>query len=168
MWFGPSRKPRPQRPSARPRLEALEDRCLLNAGALDPTFGSGGIVTAPLGAEQRTWSGDLLQSNGDIILYGSGLARFTPNGTLDSTFGKGGIVNLPKVGKTNVLPVYQAALQADGKSVTVDNTSIVRYNSNGSLDKTFNSTGVVFLPAGFNMLDLVIQPSNGDIVVGGG
>ena len=28
----------------RPRLDALEDRSLLTAGALDPTFGNGGIV----------------------------------------------------------------------------------------------------------------------------
>src|SRR5690349_6355146 len=48
MWFGLSRKPRPAGParprvcSARPRLEALEDRCLLSAGALDPTFSPAG------------------------------------------------------------------------------------------------------------------------------
>src|SRR5262249_8301499 len=28
----------------RPRLEALEDRCLLSGGVLDPTFGSGGML----------------------------------------------------------------------------------------------------------------------------
>jgi uncharacterized delta-60 repeat protein len=152
----------------RPLIEALEDRCLLSAGALDPTFGSGGIVTAPLGAQYGTWSGDLLQSNGDIILYGGGLARFTSSGSLDPSFGRGGIVQLPKIGKkTTVLPIYQAALQADGKIVTVDNTELVRYNSNGTLDQSFGSTGVVSLPAGFSMLSLLIQPSNGDIVVGG-
>src|SRR6516165_11995466 len=29
---------------ARPGLELLEDRCLMSAGALDPTFGSGGVA----------------------------------------------------------------------------------------------------------------------------
>jgi hypothetical protein len=33
--------------SCRLSLEPLEDRCLLSAGALDPTFGSGGLALAP-------------------------------------------------------------------------------------------------------------------------
>jgi hypothetical protein len=33
----------------RPRLEALEDRCLLSGGVLDPTFGSGGLVSTAAG-----------------------------------------------------------------------------------------------------------------------
>ena len=37
----PRRRPAFRRPSHRLRLEALEDRCLLSAGALDPTFGNG-------------------------------------------------------------------------------------------------------------------------------
>jgi hypothetical protein len=32
-------------------LERLEDRCLLSGGVLDPTFGSGGIVTTAIGAD---------------------------------------------------------------------------------------------------------------------
>lgn len=31
--------------AVRPQVEVLEDRCLLSAGDLDPTFGSGGWVT---------------------------------------------------------------------------------------------------------------------------
>src|SRR5205807_10261464 len=53
MWLFSSRKtPRSQParrvpPSHKPRLEVLEDRCLLSAGALDPTFGSGAGYVPP-------------------------------------------------------------------------------------------------------------------------
>ena len=36
-------------PRRRPRLEALEDRCLLSGGVLDPTFGTGGVVSNVVG-----------------------------------------------------------------------------------------------------------------------
>src|SRR5947209_9542949 len=46
------------RPAARsrPRLEVLEDRRLLSGGVLDPTFGSGGLVTTTLGADSRAYA----------------------------------------------------------------------------------------------------------------
>jgi hypothetical protein len=34
----------------RPRLEALEDRCVPSAGQLDPTFGAGGKVITDIQA----------------------------------------------------------------------------------------------------------------------
>src|SRR5262245_42306897 len=61
MWFRTSRKPsRPatavgRRPSTfRPRLEPLEDRCLLSGGVLDSTFGTGGIVTTSVGSQNSS------------------------------------------------------------------------------------------------------------------
>ena len=51
MWPAPSRTTRrPAVPPSRarrfrPRLEALEGRWVPSAGALDPTFGSNGLVT---------------------------------------------------------------------------------------------------------------------------
>jgi uncharacterized delta-60 repeat protein len=188
MWFGLSRKPRPASParsrrsSASPWLEVLEDRSLLSAGALDPSFGSGGIVTTALTNYNDTAYGVLLQPNGDIISYGDaqtvqtvkrvsstidnfGLARYTPAGTLDSTFGSGGIV-ITSLGSDWIV---SAALESDGKIVAAGrNHYLVRYNSNGSLDTTFGSGGVVTYPSGVYFSDaLLIQPSNGDIVVAG-
>jgi uncharacterized delta-60 repeat protein len=194
MWYFSSRKPRPEtsirplRRSYRLHLEGLEDRCLLSSGALDPTFGSGGIVTTSLNRYDDFAHGVLLQSNGDIIAYGGadtvnhgtayagfGLARYTPSGSLDTTFGSGGVVTTFNVGSTNIRGyadtrsgVSQAALQADGEIVAVGNYSyLVRYNGNGSLDTTFGSRGLVTVPSGFFGHSLLIQPGNGDIVVCG-
>jgi uncharacterized delta-60 repeat protein len=187
MWPFSSRNSRPQsstrpRRSYRPRLEALEDRCLLSAGALDPTFGSGGIVTTALNKYNDSAWGVLLQPNGNIIAYGDaqtsggrtyldqfGLARYTPAGKLDTTFGSGGIV-ITGFGK-NAAGDYigSAALQADGKIIAAGhNRDLVRYNSNGTLDTTFGSGGIVTYPSNFfRCSSILIQPSNGDIVVAG-
>jgi uncharacterized delta-60 repeat protein len=115
-----------------------------------------------------------LQTNGDLIAYGGGdqikgksgsvLVRYTPSGSLDPTFGSGGIVS------NNLDGSFGAALQSDGKIVAHGVGHLVRYNSNGSLDTTFGSKGVVTYPSGFGGGGyglIVIQPSNGDIVVGG-
>src|SRR5947209_5623443 len=107
MWLFASRTARPQtsdrprRRPYRPRLEALEDRCLLSAGALDPAFGSGaGYVTTSLNSKSDDHAYSVaVQADGKIIaagdVYGStdqiGLVRYNANGSLDTTFGKGGI-----------------------------------------------------------------------------
>jgi uncharacterized delta-60 repeat protein len=123
----------------------------------------------------------LLQPNGDIIAYGANLngsshlflARYTPTGSLDTTFGSGGLVETTTPGNNG--NTGQAALQTNGQIVFVSGSWLFRYNSNGSLDTTFGSDGVVTLPSGFGTINggnrtepgLLIQPSNGDIVVGG-
>src|SRR6476619_679778 len=40
----------------RPRLEGLEHRCMLSGGVLDPTFGSGGLVTTTVGTDSRAYA----------------------------------------------------------------------------------------------------------------
>src|SRR5579863_5845305 len=81
--------------SFQPRLELLEDRTLLNGGVLDPTFGSGGIVTTALhyqAGDQNNigFNSVAQQADGKILVAGatSGaagftVARFNPNGSLD-------------------------------------------------------------------------------------
>ena len=105
MWLFSSRKAQrtapARRPSAyRPRLEALEDRCLLNAGFLDPTFGTAGagLVTTAIasinnsggqGLGQRA----LIQSDGKVLAIGGSTVRYNADGSLDSSFGSVGIAN---------------------------------------------------------------------------
>jgi uncharacterized delta-60 repeat protein len=168
MWRALSRKPArrtsPRRPGSHPRLEALEDRCLLSAGALDPAFGSGGIVN-PVAygvAGMAIYPNSGTANDGKIVTAGTdgsvtynafGVARYNANGTLDSSFGTGGKVST-RVGKYWDT-VSATAIQSDGKILVVGDSmfmvhgtlsghqiNLLRYNANGSLDSTFGSKGV--------------------------
>jgi uncharacterized delta-60 repeat protein len=164
------RRPRPVRlrHRTRPRLEALEDRCLLSAGALDPTFGSGGIVTTSVGSA-TSWNGAAAvavypnagtSNDGKIVAAGNAttgmqagfpvtsfaVVRYNPNGTLDSSFGSGGELTT-HVGNGSDR-ANAVAVQADGKIIAAGygadssgNSAFteLRYNLNGSLDTTFGS-----------------------------
>src|SRR5438445_4860994 len=76
MWFFRSRKtrsaarPKARRPSARLQLEALEDRCVPSSSPLDPTFGSGGIVTTSIGTAAYA-NAEALQPDGKILVGGT-------------------------------------------------------------------------------------------------
>ncbi len=97
------------------------------------------------------------------------------NGSLDNTFGIGGKVMTP-VGNNDV-GANAVAIQSDGKIVTAgwsyngidDDFAIVRYNTNGTLDNTFGTSGVVIAnPSGStdNAYSVVIQ-GDGKIVIAG-
>jgi uncharacterized delta-60 repeat protein len=161
MWSLFRRNARPGKPvrrtspSVRPRLEALEDRCLLSSpGTLDTTFGSGGIVTTSFGTQSNDMAfGAAVQSDGKVVAAGTSytsngsyyldLTRYNANGTLDSSFGSSGKVQtkMPNLGGGSLL------IQPDGKIVILSAVNngfeLFRYNTNGTLDKTFNSTGMV-------------------------
>ncbi len=67
------------------------------AGELDAGFGTGGEVTAKLGAGDATVQSIALQPDGRIVVAGGladdfAVARFTTDGTLDPTFGSNGSV----------------------------------------------------------------------------
>jgi len=180
----PRRRPAFRRPSSRPRLEALEDRCVPSAaGTLDTSFGSGGIVTTSFGKKSSDGAFAVaVQSDGKIVEAGVsdaqsnslGVARYNPNGTPDSTFGSGDKVqtqfaNVSSQGGGLVL-------QPDGK-ILVGNTvngafELVRYNANGTLDKTFNGTGMVstaFTANGATLYGVALESVNGttEIVAAG-
>jgi hypothetical protein len=92
----------------------LEDRCLLSAGVLDPTFGSGaGYVTTSLSNNDDVARHALVQPSGNIVVAGTsivpvttttkhkttttnelafGVSTYNPDGSLDTAFGSGGIV----------------------------------------------------------------------------
>ncbi len=128
-------------------------------GSPDSTFGSGGVAAinfAGLGDEAESVA---IQADGKIVAAGLSnqastgsdfaLARFNANGTLDTSFGSGGKVTTDFAGQFDV--ASQVAIQADGKIVaggnsyqgkkTGDDFAVVRYNSNGSLDSSFNKAG---------------------------
>src|SRR5262249_16636553 len=107
MWLFSGRKTghsQPARrlpPSRKLRLEVLEDRSLLSAGALDPSFGNGaGYVTTSLSSSSDLGWAALVPADGKIITAGEvttstksyfGVARYNADGSLDTSFGTGGI-----------------------------------------------------------------------------
>jgi uncharacterized delta-60 repeat protein len=117
------------------------------AGDLDPTFGTGGMVTTGLGSSSHGLGGIAVQSDGKIVVVGSGsVVRYLSDGSLDSSFGNGG----------NVATGFDAdalALQPDGKIVVagsrgpVSDTipsefTLARYDVNGSPDASFGTDGL--------------------------
>jgi len=161
-------------------VETLEDRCLLAAGDLDPSFGDGGKVITAFGASAVAHC-SAIQSDGKIVVVGDtdnhvfALARYNSDGSLDTTFNSSGKV-ATDIG-TSYASGVGVALQADGKIVvagTVFNGSnfdfaVIRYNINGSLDTSFDGDG--YVTTDFASMDdiatsLVIQPNGRIIVVG--
>jgi uncharacterized delta-60 repeat protein len=159
MWFRSTRQMRYSHSSScvnyRPCLDALEDRILPSApGTLDTGFGSGGIVTTSFGTRSNDYGfGVAVQADGKVVAAAGSLngpkryldvIRYNPNGSLDSSFGSGGEVQTPF---SNSTTSGGLVLQPDGKilvGTTVNNAfELVRYNTNGSLDKTFGGTGIV-------------------------
>src|SRR5262249_48041580 len=88
-------RPRPRLTSFRPRLEQLEHRRLLSAGALDTTFDGDGIVRTDFGYQYDAAYAVTVQSDGKILAAGKrgsasgkmdfAVARYNPNGSLDSS-----------------------------------------------------------------------------------
>jgi uncharacterized delta-60 repeat protein len=149
-------------------------------GTLDTSFGSSGIVIKPIGSGYDEGYSLAIQPDGKILVggYCSGdfcIARFNSNGTLDTSFGSSGIVIKP-IG-SGYDEGQSLAIQPDGKILLGGHCSngrnndfcIARFNSNGTLDTTFGSSGKVIQPIGlwrdFGQ-SLAIQP-NGKILLGG-
>ena len=153
-------------------------------GSLDSTFGSGGIVTTPVGDGDSEAFGVVLQPDGKIVAGGgattgsngaaSALARYLPDGSLDTSFGTDGIVLDTQTGENGFAAI---ALQPDGKILGVGQSSstvrridwtttpLTRFNSDGTLDSSFGSGGVSDAPIG-PAAALALQP-DGKIVVAG-
>ena len=157
---------------------------LAQDGSLDLSFGSGGIAqTHIIGSAYSYAKSMAIQSDGKIVTVGMNnnsysfltLVRYNTNGSLDTTFDADGIatIGIWSYG-------YSVAIQSDGKIVVAgqrihtqyynDDFLLVRYNTNGSLDNTFGSGGIVTTNIGNNpsaAFSVAIQ-SDGKIVAGGG
>jgi len=126
-------------------------------GTLDNTFASNGIAAVDFGVDAVAY-GIAIQSDGKIVVVGSewtnngdfAVARLNTDGTLDNSFGVFGRTNTDPNGLSTDV-ARSVAIQTDGKIVVAgyttnphnDGISVVRYNSNGSLDNSFNGNGIV-------------------------
>ena len=157
-------------------------------GDLDPTFGSGGQVMTDFTHSTDLANAVAIQPDGKLVVVGTtykqndfsdedfAVARYNADGTLDSTFGNGGKVRTDFPGLAAV--ASSVVIQPDGKIVVaggafplfsfLGNFEIVRYNANGSLDRSFGSGGVVttVFEAGSYASAVALQ-SDGKIVAAG-
>ena len=153
-------------------------------GTLDSTFDSDGKLTLT----DTSISGAksvLIQPDGKIIIAGTATggsntdffaARFNPNGSLDTAFGGTGKVRTPVLSSFDY--ANAAALQADGKIVVAGYTdagsfnwdfAVIRYNTNGSLDTSFDTDGKATTPilGGEDQANAVVIQADGKIVLAG-
>jgi uncharacterized delta-60 repeat protein len=153
-------------------------------GSLDTTFGIGGKVTTPIGTSSDLGYSVTIQPDGNIVVAGQSwngsnydfaLTRYNSNGNLDITFDGDGKVTTA-VGSSDD-EARGVAIQSDGKIVVAGYTyngsnydfALTRYNSDGSLDTTFDGDGKVTTAVG-NFDDAargVAIQSDGKIVVAG-
>jgi uncharacterized delta-60 repeat protein len=145
-------------------------------GSLDTTFGfNNGKVLTDFGNNGDSVADMVIQPDGKIILVGTGsnqsgswtvgaIARYNTDGSLDTTFDGDGKLLIGAPGQTIHTGIHSVRLQADGKIVVSGTTTLRRFNSNGSVDTSFGTSGVVSLP--HNSYALLIE-RDGKIVVGG-
>jgi uncharacterized delta-60 repeat protein len=134
-------------------------------GTLDTTFaGTGSLIVSPttFGASAFDIPVTVAVQRDDTIIVGATVTisgndqicifKLTTTGVLDVTFGTGGFVTA-LVG--DVSRCSAIAVQADNKIIVAGTSTldapandslILRYQSNGSLDLTFNGTGIVLVP----------------------
>ncbi len=125
----------------------------LSDGSLDTSFGGTGIVVQSIGISSFA-NACAIQSDNAIVICGISdaqflVARFTSAGVLDTSFNGTGYSN-QNLGTDNVGNAI--VIQSDGKIVAGGQADIafalLRYNTNGSLDSSFGSGGVVLTKTG--------------------
>jgi uncharacterized delta-60 repeat protein len=152
-------------------------------GALDPTFGSGGLVTTSfttlpgngytevrdvavdssgrivVAGTTKQWAGDAFQGHQCFVV------RYTAAGVLDTTFGGTGVVSV--LAPTNPGHTGGAlAVATDGTITAAWAATLIRLRADGTFDTAFDGDGIVALPPAIEGTSVEIQP-DGKILVGG-
>ncbi len=126
-------------------------------GSLDLSFSTDGILTTPIGLDEDYARGVAIQTDGKIVVAGYAfndeldviaITRYNTDGSLDNTFDSDGIVTT-LVGEEGSR-AHAVVIQSDGKIVVAGYYSngtdqdffVARYNTNGSLDTTFDTDGI--------------------------
>ncbi|MGX7667043.1 T9SS type A sorting domain-containing protein [Flavobacterium pedocola] len=155
-------------------------------GTLDSGFGTNGITTVPISANNDYGRSLDILSNGKIVMAGSAagkfaIVKFNTDGTLDTTFGSanGKLISTENVTLTlgnsanalHRMPIIKAL--ADDKllvSGTSDNNyKLIKYLANGSAtDTSFGNSGGIFTFDNENDVAtyLTVKPDN-SITMGG-
>lgn len=159
------------RRSIRLRIEPLEDRLAPAAGALDPSFGTGGIVSITQGRVGQV----AVVPDGRILAlvppngFGPGaLERFLPDGSPDPSFGSGGVAPLPGILFASVLTALpDGGALLGGVSGQI---RIAHITADGSVDPNFGTGGTAVVgPISplYSLAALLVQSDGRIILVGG-
>lgn len=151
-------------------------------GSLDTSFGNNGKVITDLGSAFEAAYALAIQSDGRIIVAGKSnqgvdddfaLARYNSDGTLDTSFDTDGKL---RTDFGSYEEIQSVAIQSDGKIVAAGRSgnlspdfAVARYNTDGTLDASFNGDGKVTVDFNFDQDDAnsVSIQSDGKIVIGG-
>lgn len=150
-------------------------------GQRDRAFGRGGFIGAdPVGIVGNFESIAAIPNDPAGRFYAGGsteqsegidrgyIARFNGDGTLDRTFNANGpyagMILLPRP-PGDYSATTQLLLQPNGKLLVNTYYSLLRFNANGTPDRSFDGDGVVALPLGANKVALA---RDGKILVGVG
>lgn len=157
-------------------------------GTLDNTFGINGYSAVTFNYQKKCEAYDMaVQADGKIVVVGNAeavtpvgdddgaIVRLNENGTLDNTFGTGGKITY---NLTSYDYLYGVAIDSNNKIVavgkndpgtTAKDSVVLRLNSDGTFDSTFDTDGKLILAISTNvdyLNDVKIQ-SDGKIVVCG-
>lgn len=140
-------------------------------GSLDNTFDTDGLVITDLGGSDEKGASVAVQADGKIVIMGethSGsntslfVARYNTDGSLDNSFSADGYTIVDFGGGDEW---YALAIQTDGKIVvggtaidSVYSFALARFNTDGSLDNSFNSDGKITTRVGGFCYSLTLQP----------
>ena len=137
--------------------------CRYNSdGTLDETFGSGGKVITEYNNSDDVSYSVALRKNGEILVTGYTYiafnpkivtAEYKPDGSLDPAFGEGGKV-ITSIGLASA--TISMSIQEDEKIIVTGcsyegskaNILLLRYNSDGTLDNSFGTNGLVLTSIG--------------------
>lgn len=160
-------------------------------GSLDKNFGNNGLVITDFLSGFSSASYSLsIQPDGKVVATGfvdqSGgksvfaLSRYDLNGSLDKSFGDNGLVITPFLLNNDYNISFASAIQANGKIIAAgfisdsstyshNDFGLIRYNIDGSIDKSFGNNGVVttdFFNDDDKIFDIAIQ-ADGKILAAG-
>ncbi|WP_445452187.1 T9SS type A sorting domain-containing protein [Flavobacterium sp. 25HG05S-40] len=160
------------------------------SGDLDTSFGVNGKVVTGFGSSYNKAVSIVTQPDGKMIVGGScqifdgsthfALARYNPNGTLDATFGANGktvprVFEMPNQDhvENNILSLV---LLDSGKFLTLGTYGIgnapsglviARFNTDGTIDTTFGTAGLVMKESGSVKEGLKMLPDGKFIIITG-
>nr|HEX4316353.1 hypothetical protein [Kofleriaceae bacterium] len=161
---------------------------LTGSGAVDPSFGVGGVVEEALGdVELETVSDVAVQPSGGIVVGGppdtGGFValRFDGSGALDGSFGAGGVATIKSVGSQVLLQSHALAMGSDGSlfvigestdaSHDIGQLAVVKLTPGGAVDASYGSGGLAqtaFTDSGDHLALFGAVGSDGSVLALGG